>query len=98
MTIVVGPEAEAELEQAAEFYRLRQTDLDEEFLAEIAAAFDRIVQFPHSAPAVGRGARRLVLSRFPYVIVYRVQGEQIRIYAVAHQKRRPGYWRKRLTR
>ena len=98
MTIVVNPEAEAEIEQAADFYHGRQQGLDEQFLAEIAAAFDRIVRFPDAAPAVGRGARRLVLARFPYVIVYRVQGDEIRVYAVAHQKRRPGYWRKRLSR
>ena len=40
--------------------------------------------------------RRLLVKRFPYQLIYRVEGDEIVIYAVAHQKRRPGYWRKRI--
>lgn len=53
------------------------------------------------APAVGApyvaGTRRLLARRFPYAVVYRVRGEQVvEIVAVAHYRRRPGYWRRRL--
>jgi hypothetical protein len=33
---------------------------------------------------------------FPYRLIYRVEGEEIRIYAVAHVRRKPGYWRRRI--
>jgi len=42
-----------------------------------------------------RGARRVQLHRYPYLVVYKVHGELIRIYAVALTSRRPGYWAKR---
>ena len=41
-------------------------------------------------------ARRIILKTFPYQLVYRVEGDEVRIYAVAHLKRRPGYWTTRL--
>lgn len=33
------------------------------------------------------------MRRFPYSVVYHLSGEVIRVIAVAHQSRRPGYWR-----
>jgi toxin ParE1/3/4 len=42
------------------------------------------------------GSQRLILSRFPYSIVFRERLHDIQIIAVAHAKRRPGYWSNRL--
>ena len=38
------------------------------------------------------GTRRILLDRFPFTIDYRVTSNTLNIVAVAHQKRRPGYW------
>ena len=43
------------------------------------------------------GARIVRLRRFPYVVVYLDLTETVQVIAVAHSKRRPNYWRKRLT-
>jgi len=37
--------------------------------------------------------QRFVMARFPYAIGYQVVGEAVVVVAVAHAKRRPGYWR-----
>jgi hypothetical protein len=42
--------------------------------------------------------RRLVLIRFPYVLIYSFTPDMLRIVAVAHARRRPGYWRARVDR
>lgn len=55
--------------------------------ADVDRAVQRIVQFPHAHPPLPGGLRRCLLSKFPYQIVYRVEGDVIRIYAVAHLKR-----------
>lgn len=60
-----------------------------------------IVRFPEIAPPFpgvrfSEGVRRRVVRGFPFVIAYRVFDEKIRIDAVAHMHRRPGYWRKRV--
>jgi plasmid stabilization system protein ParE len=44
----------------------------------------------------GRRLRRLLVPRFPYGLLYRVEDERIFIVAVAHFSRRPGYWRSRI--
>jgi len=41
------------------------------------------------------GARRLPMSRFPYTLVYRIEGEVIHVIALMHQSRMPDYWRGR---
>ena len=103
MKVLYEPEAEQELMSAAEYVAVSSSSITigDDFLAEAAAAEDRIDAFPKAWPPVGpkgKGFRRCLLTKFPYQIVYRVEGELIRIYAVAHLKRRPGYWTKRAKR
>jgi len=56
---------------------------------------------PRSGQAPGLGhamapARRYAFPRYPFSLVYILRGEDIEIVAVAHGRRRPGYWRARL--
>ncbi|MHB9003921.1 MAG: type II toxin-antitoxin system RelE/ParE family toxin [Coriobacteriia bacterium] len=39
--------------------------------------------------------RKLVLAKFPYSLIYEIDGDVVLILAVAHQRRRPHYWRER---
>jgi plasmid stabilization system protein ParE len=98
MEIRYEPEAEVELKGAAEFYLAHSTHLAERFLLAYEAAIVRILLYPHTWQRFGRTVRRCLVTNFPFQVIYRVDGEIIRIFAVAHQKRRPGYWRKRLNR
>ena len=90
----VVPEAEAELSAAATWYESRRPGLGVEFVAVIDAALERILDNP-DASAVwmrGRPFRRQVVERFPFVIFYSSSEESVEVYAVAHARRRPGYW------
>ena len=42
------------------------------------------------------GTRRLFLDRFPYFVVFRETAKELQVIAIAHAKRRPGYWKKRV--
>lgn len=42
------------------------------------------------------GLRQVRLRQFPYRLVYMVVSDEIVIVAVAHERRRPGYWQDRL--
>jgi plasmid stabilization system protein ParE len=55
---------------------------------------DRLVESPKQFPLVGYGARRALIKDFPYAVIFR-EAKKIQIVAIAHGKRRPGYWRKR---
>ena len=65
------------------------------FQAEVERSADRIVDAPEQGSPYLHGTRRFVLLNFPYSTV-NVSLELGHIVAVAHHKRRPGYWRKRL--
>lgn len=56
-----------------------------------------ISAYPLSNSQIGALARRFVLHGYPYDLVYSVDGENILIVAYAHHKRRPAYWKKRLS-
>jgi hypothetical protein len=63
-------------------------------------AVDRIEEAPLSFPLVVRldadlGVRRALLHRFPYSVVFLPLATELRVLAIAHLHRRPGYWRRR---
>ncbi len=91
----IRSEAQREIEEAYERYRAPSPTAANDFLAEVGNAFQRIVARPGLYPACTKKCRRCNLHRFPYFIVYREKEDSILIVAVAHAKRRPGYWKRR---
>ena len=89
------PEADAELTNAALFYESRMPGLGKSFSAEVERTITLIREFPDSGSPVGPNRKRVLIARFPYSVVYRRDPEAVVIVAVAHQRRRPSYWRSR---
>jgi toxin ParE1/3/4 len=87
--------AEIEINEAADFYDLESPGLGTVFIDEIQGAVEKIAAFPDAAPLIRESVRIKALIKFPYVLVYSVRPEEVRLLAVAHQKRRPFYWRGR---
>jgi plasmid stabilization system protein ParE len=88
-------EAQEELWATHEWYRLRSPTAARRFAHEIRRAVALIAASPHTWPVLRRNTRRYVLKRFPFSIVYRVEDSRVCVVAVAHAKRRYGYWRDR---
>lgn len=65
------------------------------FLDGLAHAIEALEDYPEFGVDLGGGLRRMVVHRFPFNIVYAIEDEAIVIVAVAHQHRRPDYWRGR---
>ena len=87
--------AEVEVNEAADFYDLEDPGLGNVFLDDVERAIAAISQYPKSAPLVRGSVRKKPLLKFPFSLVYSVRPAEIRLLAVAHQKRRPFYWRGR---
>ena len=95
--ILIDPEAEAELNSAAEWYEQRKDGLGVEFLDEIGEATTAIRRHPKAFPLFRDTAiRKFVVRRFPYIIFFEDMESYIWVYAFAHEKRKPGYWMKRI--
>jgi len=90
------PAAQQELEEAAAYYDLEGPGLGSAFLGDFEKAGEHIRLFPESSPIARKHARRKLMARFPYVVVYSLVDDHIFILAVAHSRRRPFYWQDRL--
>lgn len=88
-------EAEAELTEAARYYESQSLGLGTAFLLAVEVSTARIQANPQASPLVSREVHRKLLERFPYGVLYVIEPDRIRVLAVAHLKRRPGYWRRR---
>ena len=91
-------EAELDLLDAALYYAGRSPSASEGFLAAIEEALAQLAAVPRVAPAWPGlpDVRRLVLTTYPYAIVYAITPEEILVLAFEHLKRRPGRWLARL--
>ncbi len=95
MTVGFHPAAEEEFRAAASYYEDRIAGLGEELILEIERTCGLLEEYPDLGPRLDPVLRRHVLRRFPFALIYRVDGSVLRIIALAHESRRPGYWRPR---
>lgn len=81
--------------EPADTYEKASVTLAERFTDRIEHAFRRIRANPNIGEQIGRGERRLLVRRYPYKVIYRILADRIVVVAVAHHKRRDGYWKRR---
>ena len=90
--------ARHELQGAVRRYEESRPGLGEEFLGEVRKLLERIVSEASTFPKWrdDRPYRKAVMAhRFPFVIFFEDRQEEVRVLAIAHGKRRPGYWLRR---
>ena len=88
--------AEEEMTEASVFYEAATSGLGADFLDEVGRVINILREHPELGRPVGRGLRRALLHRFPFSLIYSVEVGAVLIVAVAHQRRRPDYWRNRI--
>ncbi len=77
------------------YYRDIDPTLAADFLECFEAALSDILQGPLAYPQIGSLTRRKIIQRFPYSVFFNLVGDDVRVIAIAHQSRRPLYWRGR---
>jgi toxin ParE1/3/4 len=87
------PSAKQELQEAINFYALKATaKIADAFLNEVERVADMLAANPDYGKPIGEVWRSFPLRRYPYTLIYRGRDQDIRIVAVAHQHRKPGFW------
>jgi plasmid stabilization system protein ParE len=102
------PEARAEFDAAADWYEGEQRGLGVAFVAAVEEAVGRLAAAPLAGAPLTAAAltagpldadagelRRVFVHRFPYAVLYAAEPARLLIVAIAHLRRRPGYWRHR---
>ena len=92
---VVEPEAEAELNDAFDWYESRVAGLGREFVREVRAVFSMIDSNPEQFARARNEIRRALVRRFPYAIYFVVDADQISVIACIHTRRNPRRWQSR---
>lgn len=89
--------AREEIREAAEYYAAISPDLGIAFKRELRQLMRLVATMPAAWPPAGQDARRCLLARFPYLVIYAQLPGELLVLAVGHQHRKPGYWRDRLA-
>lgn len=100
MRIRFHPGATADIGSAGDWYEQQVPGLGADLFDEVAHALDAIAERPMTWPLwpgvhEAIGVRRFLLARFPFAVGYVVEGSELVVLAVAHLRRRPGYWLER---
>ncbi|MCB0324719.1 MAG: type II toxin-antitoxin system RelE/ParE family toxin [Bdellovibrionales bacterium] len=96
MKLEFHPEAILEAREARQWYAERNPAAAEAFMNELDLGIERIVDRPELRAIHMLGTRRYLFQYFPFAIVYRVKDDVIQVVAIAHGRRKPGYWKERL--
>lgn len=87
MRLTYHPDAEVELAEAAQFYERKVAGLGTQFRQEFDLAIARILETPDRWRILEKDIRRFLIRRFPYSILYRIEGVGVRILVVKHHSR-----------
>ncbi len=94
--LIIGPEAQHDIDDAYKWYEDRRHGLGEEFLTCIDASIQTICRTPELYAKIYNEYRRALVRRFPYAIFYEYEGGKVIIYSVFHTSQNPKKWRNRL--
>jgi plasmid stabilization system protein ParE len=90
--VVLHSAAEAEYEAALGWYLERSPRAAAGFEAAVDRAIGSIARFPEAWPRCDDRHRYCALRRYPYGLVYRLDGDRATVVAVPHDRQLPGYW------
>jgi plasmid stabilization system protein ParE len=90
--VVFHADAEAEYQSALAWYQARSVRAAARFEAAVEQAVAEVAANPGQYPKCDERHHFRLLRRYPYSLIYRVDREQVRVVAVAHSRRLPGYW------
>lgn len=91
------PAAEAEHLESVAYFESERAGLGASYLYEFEETMQLVCEAPHRYPVEkGADTRLIRMKRFPYKVYYREISGSVQVLAVAHQRRKPGYWQSRL--
>jgi len=98
MKITYLDAADAEFQEAIDYYNGQRAGLGFEFSNEVKEGITRIRNYPEAWTPLSKRTRRCQVHRFPYSIIYEARTDVIIIVAIQHHCREPQTWGKRLNR
>ena len=91
------PGARHDFDESFDWYAERSAVAAERFSKAVDAALNWNAANAELCALIDSRHREHIVKRFPFRIVYRVEANRVLVVAIAHAKRRPGYWEHRTT-
>jgi plasmid stabilization system protein ParE len=95
LPVVLRDEAQAEFDEAFDWYEVQRAGLGPEFVAEVQKVFDCVAANPLMHGVVFADIRKSVVRRFPFNVFYRPHPDRVEVLAVFHSSRDPSIWQGR---
>jgi len=95
LPLTFRPEVQKEIDSAYTWYEQRRIGLGDEFMDVLRDHLESIQQNPELYAKLYRSVRASLLQRFPYVVYFRVESDQIRVIGIQHGRQNPRRWRSR---
>ena len=95
LPVEIHPSALEEAHAAYHWYKERNETVAKSFLAELDHAIELVSEEPMRWSAYLDRTRRFLIKKFPFSIIYCHQNQTVQILAIAHERRKPGYWKNR---
>ncbi len=92
-TVIVEPEAEADLRAAYDWYEEQREGLGMDFVLCVEGTLAAIAERPRLFPVIGKKTRRALTRRFPYSVLFVELPDAITVIGVFHTSRSPSRWR-----
>ncbi len=96
MRLHVLPEARLELLAAREWYESQAPGLGTRFGQAVETAITSALHAPYGYPCIEAEFRRVLLRKFPYILIYHAKPDELTIIALHHQRKKPMPWLSRL--
>ena len=96
LPLVLRRAAQAEFDEAADWYEQQQPNLGREFVTKVQATLDRLQTTPRQFPVVFEEVRQAIVERFPYSVLFQAEPKRIVVLAVFHHRRDPSVWKRRI--
>lgn len=84
-----------DFDESFDWYAARSRSLAEEFSAAVDAVIARLATSPEQFALIDAKHRGVMVAKFPFHVIYRMERDRVLIVAIAHAKRRPRYWQRR---
>jgi len=84
------------LAEQFDWYEARKEGLGHDFLSEVRSIFRRIEENPLRFAPIYRNARRALVRRFPFIVLYLFEAEKVEVLGVIHARRDPERWQQRV--
>ena len=94
--LIIKEEAKTEIINAYNWYESKQNKLGERLISVLDDYFSIIKKSPKQFPKVLNDMRQATIKNFPYIIIFKIENNDVIVFAVFHSSQNPEKWKSKI--